>query len=104
MSCGLPFDNETLVFIGPRSGNGLLANSLKKVLDRISEKNNLKRIIPHGLRHSHATILIKQRVPVVTIADRLGNTSELIYNVYGHNLNELEKESVQLFGDAISFY
>lgn len=103
LSNGLPFDSETLVFIGPRSANGLLANSLKKVLDRVAEKNDLKRITPHGLRHTHATILIKQRVPVVTIAERLGNTSEMIHNVYGHSLYELEKESVQLFGDAISF-
>lgn len=103
LSNGLSFDDETLVFIGPRSGNGLLANTLKRVLDNIAEKSNLKRITPHGLRHTHATILIKQRVPVITIAERLGNSAEMIYNVYGHSFNELEKESVQLFGEAISF-
>lgn len=102
LSSGLSFDDESLVFIGPRSGNGLLANTLKRVLDNITKKSSLKRITPHGLRHTHATILIKQRVPVITIAERLGNTPEMIYNVYGHSFNELEKESVQLFGEAIS--
>lgn len=38
------------------------------------EKDNIKikKITPHGLRHTHATILINLGIPPKTVADRLG--------------------------------
>ncbi|MFJ7936866.1 tyrosine-type recombinase/integrase [Sporosarcina sp. NPDC096371] len=62
-----------------------------------------KRITPNGLRHTHATIMISKGVPLQTVADRLGNTPEMILRVYGHTLKELEVESVKIFNDALNF-
>ena len=67
----------------------------------ICEKTGLKHITPHGLRHTHATLLISQRIPVKTIADRLGNTAQMILDVYDHSFKELEEESVQAFGNLM---
>ena len=70
----------------------------------MSEKTGFKKITPHGLRHSHATILVasKKKIPVKTIAERLGNTPKMIYEVYGHNYDELERESVEAFEQALN--
>ena len=71
-------------------------------MKRIIQRYNLKKVSPHGLRHTHATTLIKGRIPVTTIAERLGNTTEMIHKIYGHNLDELDKEAVQVFGDTLN--
>lgn len=70
-------------------------------VDRISKKAKIKRITPHGLRHSHATILMRERIPIKIIADRLGNTPKTILSVYGHSLKEMESEAVLAFLKAI---
>lgn len=73
-------------------------------IDSIVKGTELKRITPHGLRHTHATILLtsKDRTPVAVIARRLGNTPETINRVYGHVIEEAEQESVVSFDDAIN--
>ncbi|WP_217587023.1 site-specific integrase [Lentibacillus saliphilus] len=61
----------------------------------------IKRITPHGLRHTHATMLINAGVPPKTIAERLGNTVEMIYNVYSHSFKELEDKAVDAFRESL---
>lgn len=60
-------------------------------------------ITPHGLRHTHATILIGKKQPVNVIAERLGNTPQMIWDTYGHNYKALEEESVNAFSQALHF-
>lgn len=59
-------------------------NSPKRHLDKISEMANLKRITFHGLRHSHVSFLIHQGLNPYEIAERIGDTVEMVLNVYGH--------------------
>ena len=70
---------------------------------RVSEKLGIGvgYLIPHSLRHIHATILVSQSVLLQTIAARLGNTPEMILNIYRHSYDELEQKSVQLFSDTL---
>nr|WP_232540546.1 DNA integration/recombination/inversion protein [Lysinibacillus fusiformis] len=55
----------------------------------------------HGLRHTHCTILLNQGMNVIVISERLGNTPDMIYKVYGHVLKEMETESVALFSNSL---
>ncbi|MFK5708190.1 site-specific integrase [Lysinibacillus boronitolerans] len=55
----------------------------------------------HGLRHTHATILMNNIIPVKAIAERLGNTPEMIHTVYGHVLQELEAQTVSVFSESL---
>ncbi|KAA0965129.1 tyrosine-type recombinase/integrase [Sporosarcina sp. ANT_H38] len=77
-------------------------NTLSACFDRIEKKTKTKRITPHGLRHTHATILIGQKKSLKTIDDRLGNTPAMILDVYGHSFRELEIESVEAFSYAMN--
>ena len=63
----------------------------------------MKSITPHGLRHTHATIMLSKGIPLQTIADRLGNTPMMILRVYGHSFKNLEIELVKAYSDAITF-
>lgn len=55
----------------------------------------------HGLRHTHATILLNNGIPVKAIAERLGNTPEMVHTVYGHILKELEDKTVNVFSETL---
>lgn len=101
LSFGNRLKEDDFIFISYQTGQPVTDNTLKYSMERISKKTGVKLITPHGLRHTHATILIGQRIPVKVIADRLGNTPQMILDIYGHSFKDLEEESVQAFEKAM---
>lgn len=99
---GSHLQNDDFIFISPISGKPVSDHTLQYCFRSLCKKTGLKQVSPHGLRHTHATILISQRIPVKTIADRLGNTPQMVLNIYGHSFKELEEESVQAFGNLMN--
>lgn len=58
--------------------------TLKKLLTEIAAKN---KITFHGLRHTHASMLISQDVSINYISERLGHANiSVTYNIYTHLL------------------
>jgi len=55
---GLTFSENDFIFISYQSGTPTGSSTIKYFFDRVCDKADLKRITPHGLRHTHATILI----------------------------------------------
>ena len=50
----------------------------------------------HGLRHTHATILIAAGIPVVTVSNRLGHSdTSTTLNIYAHALPSTERQAVE---------
>jgi len=62
----------------------------------------MKEIISYGLRHTHATILIDMLVPPTDIANRLGNSLEMVYNVYAHSFEKAENKTVSAFSNGLT--
>ncbi|WP_368652403.1 tyrosine-type recombinase/integrase [Ornithinibacillus sp. 4-3] len=91
---------DDYVFIS-KVGNPIDHSTPNYWLNTINQKYNLKEITPHGLRHTHATILLNEGIPVKVIADRLGNTPEMINNIYGHVLKKMKDKTVQVFGNSL---
>ncbi|KMY32392.1 hypothetical protein ACZ11_09695 [Lysinibacillus xylanilyticus] len=75
--------------------------TLHKGFKRIVKRAGLKECTIHSLRHSHATILMINGVPVKAIAERLGNTPEMIHTTYSHLLREMEDKIIDTFDRAI---
>lgn len=101
LSFGMHLKKSDYVFISYQSGTPITEGTIKYSFDRIIKKAKIKRITPHGLRHTHATILINKRVPVTTIAERLGNTPQMIHDTYAHAFKEMEEVSVEAFSLAL---
>jgi|SRR5690625_960792 len=107
-SYGKQLDKENdFVFISHQGGEEVshyyLGQFFDKFYKKIEEDDiDLKRITPHGLRHTHATILISLSIPPNAIAERLGNTIEMIYKIYAHFYKELETQSVTVFGEFLA--
>ncbi len=62
----------------------LSRSTLARHLDKYILLSGVKRITPHGFRHSHASLLIKEKVDDNLIAERLGHTVEELRRTYAH--------------------
>lgn len=72
--------------------NPLSRNKLARNLDKYIDISGVKRITPHGFRHSHASLLIYNKVDDSVIAERLGHTIEELHETYAHIYNDLRTE------------
>ncbi|WP_159438437.1 tyrosine-type recombinase/integrase [Edaphobacillus lindanitolerans] len=100
---GIAHSDDQFIFYSSW-GSPIAVSTLREALREMFEKKELDipTITPHGLRHTHATLLLVQGVTAHNVAKRLGNTADMIYKVYGHAVKELENESVELFSQAVN--
>lgn len=72
------------------------------VFDRLVKASGLPRITFHGLRHTHATILLANGVPVKVVSERLGHaTVQITLDTYGHVIPGLQGQAVSVFSQAM---
>lgn len=57
---------------------------VENLMDRHCRTAEVQRITPHGLRHSHVSLLIDLGFSVHLIAERIGDSVNMVNNVYGH--------------------
>lgn len=81
----LPRDNDRLFNnVSPTAAN----KTLKKFLNKIGCETNLTF---HGLRHTHASILLAQGINILSVSKRLGHADiNETLTTYAHVLRELE--------------
>ncbi len=79
-----------------RPGYPLQANNLgERIFANLIEMAKVKRIKFHGLRHTCATLLLNNRVPVHYVSRRLGHKDELTtLRIYAHVLVSADKQFV----------
>lgn len=88
-------------YIFERSGKMITRSYPLKMLNKITEKNNLHKITIHGFRHTHATILLSMGKSIKYIQERLGHADPTItLEIYSHIMAEEEKETPE---DFVSF-
>ena len=65
--------------------------NVRRSFDLIVKRAGLRRITPHGLRHTHATMLLKQGVPAKVVSERLGHASTgITLDTYSHVLPDMQ--------------
>ncbi|MEY8441832.1 site-specific integrase [Lactobacillaceae bacterium 24-114] len=83
------FGRVSSVYGEPRIFN----STFNKKLEEMCWKAGVHRVTVHGLRHTHASILIANRVSIQSVAKRLGHgDTETTQRVYIHLLDELAQE------------
>lgn len=101
-SNGVKLTDNDFIFITSHGGRPISPNTFNRTLDILIKKSKVKRITPHGLRHTHATFLLSIGISVVTVAKRLGNTSQEIHRTYGHSDDEADKQAVIAYYTAMN--
>lgn len=72
-------------------------------LNRICNKCNIPNITIHGLRHTHASLLLFAGVSIASVARRLGHASiNTTQKTYLHIIQELENKDVDLVMRSLS--
>lgn len=81
----------------------LHADYINNILKRIIRKHNLKKISPHGFRHTHATLMIEMGIDPVNTAKRLGHaSSQITLDTYSHATKAGEKQSITKFAEYLN--
>jgi integrase len=75
---------QTLIF-STVDGNLLSPDNLSRDWRRVSAARKLPRVCFHALRHTHASVLIRAGVDILTISRRLGHSkASVTLDTYGH--------------------
>ena len=101
----LSLDKEFMFTYCNRDGEiePLHTDYINNILKRIIRKHNLKKISPHGFRHTHATLMIEMGVDPVNTAKRLGHaSSQMTLDTYSHATKAGEKQSITKFAEYLN--
>lgn len=80
---------ETPIFL--QNGQILVSAQINKILSTILSRLKLHHITFHGLRHTHASILLFKGVSVLSVSKRLGHSNiTTTQSTYLHIIKELE--------------
>jgi len=102
------YNEQDLVFYSPLSRRKVLTNeATNKLLKKMLRDLGINNITLHGLRHTHASILLYRKVSFYYVSERLGHkTIDTTLKHYAHVIKELRTEdanrTVQLYEDMAS--
>ena len=104
----LPDNVHKLVFFDPTSDVSIVTNDrINDVLRAILKRLKIgPEITIHGLRHTHASILIYKKVSIFYVSERLGHSgTEVTTSTYAHVLKEMREQesehSVDIFNSLL---
>lgn len=76
--------------------------SMSRKFNKFLEKNNLKHIRLHDLRHTNATLMLTQGISPKVAQARLGHSDfSTTMNIYSHVLKSMETEAADKIDDVI---
>jgi integrase len=94
LASGDSYLGSDLVFT-KADGSLVHPDTFTQAFDRKVEQTGLRRITLHGLRHTHATLLLKAGVPVQVVSQRLGHSDPgFTLRLYGHVLPSMQADAV----------
>lgn len=91
LKCGSKWGNSKRVFTS-EFGTDMHPNTPRKILNRVIEKNNLKKVKFHGLRHTSISLQLNNGVPLQVASRRAGHSSVVVTDkIYSHIFEETEE-------------
>ena len=94
-------DSEKPIFI--KDGEKIFNSTVNAILKRHCENAGVPVISVHGLRHTHASLLLFAGVSIGSVAQRLGHASmTTTQKTYLHIIRELENKDIDLIMRSLS--
>jgi integrase len=98
---GETYNPHNLVFCNS-VGNILASSEISRALKRALKAANLPDIRFHDLRHSHATILLKENVNPKIVSARLGHSKiSVTLDTYSHVTDSIEGIAVETLNELL---
>lgn len=93
---------NNLIFTGI-TGGFISKKTISDWFRRFLIRNKLKRITFHGLRHTSATILLANGIPLKNVAARLGHSrASTTANIYAHAIPRIDKDASNVFSNILA--
>jgi len=89
---GDAYEDGDLVFCN-ELGAPIHPQTLTEAFARHSKPAKLAEVTLHGLRHTHATHLLTESVPLHVVAARIGDRPEIVLKTYAHLLPTSDEEA-----------
>lgn len=91
----VPFPNDRLVFC-QGDGTPLKPGTVRQSWKRFTRRLGIENINFHALRHTHATLLLREGISPKVISERLGHTNITItLNIYAHVTPGMQRQAVE---------
>ena len=90
-----------LVFCYP-DGSPLPPNSVTKAFHKVVKSLGISGVRLHDLRHTHATLMLRQGVHPKVVSERLGHSSVAItLDTYSHVLPGIQAAAARCFDEGL---
>ena len=101
MFYGYKVDGDSPVFRNTHTGEALLPNTITHEYAKIAKRIGLNTKF-HDLRHTHATMLLKQGVNPKIVQERLGHSSiGITMDIYSHVMPNMQRDAIANFSIAL---
>ena len=101
-SLGLRFSPEDLVFCHP-DGSPFLPDTVTHAFRKIADRVGLRGVRLHDLRHTHASLMLRQNVHPKVVQERLGHaTISTTLDIYSHVMPGIQEEAALRFEAGLS--
>lgn len=95
------YNNHDLV-VCTEIGTPCNPRNLLRTFNNAIEKASLTKLRFHDLRHTHATLLLKQGVNPKIVAERLGHSDvRMTLDTYSHLMPSMQKDTAKAFGKML---
>ena len=84
-------------------GTPLEPSNMRRDFNRVLEKAGLAKIRFHDLRHTAASLMLNNGIPVIVVSKVLGHSKPSItMDIYGHLYNRMQDEVVRLMDELVT--
>ena len=99
---GIPITDDTLVF-SHVDGSPRAPATLTHAFSKLAKRIGLPGVRLHDLRHTHASLLLRQGVHPKIVSERLGHANiQITLDTYSHLLQGLQEAAVLKFDDGLA--
>lgn len=93
------YEDGDAVFVSEQNKR-MSDRTIQSVIEKCIKKAKLdKRLTTHSLRHSFASMLVKNKVDLNTVRELLGHSSLTTTQIYTHVLDEDKREAANIVGE-----
>lgn len=101
LAAGAYWKNEGWVLTNP-NGSHLNPNLITKAFKALQERFNMPDAPWHGLKHTHATLLLEEGIEREVIQKPLGHASIVVTSdIYSHVTRRLQKRAAEAFEEIL---
>ena len=85
-----------------RTGNNMAGTNVERIWCKILEEAGIERKHFHALRHTHATQLLAQNIPIIEVSKRLGHARvSHTLDLYGHAIPGYGEKIADVVADML---